>query len=81
MAYEIQRKGDEVEVVEGADGYAQEGTFTTFFQGQDGRAILDSWAKRLASYRSADITRIRWLAEAGDRDGRRPLRSVELKAG
>jgi hypothetical protein len=67
--------------VEGADAYAQEGTFATFFQGQDGRAILDSWAKRLASYRSADITRIRWLPEAGDRDGRRPLRTVELKAG
>ena len=81
MAYEIQLKGDQVEFVEGADAYVQEGTFTTFFRGQDGRAVLDSWAKRLASYRSADISRIRWLAVAGDRDRRRPLRTVELKAG
>ncbi len=39
---------------------------TTFFQSRDGRAALDSWSKRLASYRTADITRIRWLADGDD---------------
>ena len=81
MGYEIRLQGEEVELVIGADAYAQEGILTTFFQGRDGRGVLDSWAKRLASYRSADITRIRWLADAGDRDGRHPLRTVELRAG
>ena len=45
-----------------ADGYMQEGVLTTFFQRRDGRAVLDSWAKRIASYRTADIIRIRWSA-------------------
>ena len=38
MAYEIQLKGTEAEVVD-ADGYVQEGVLTTFFQGRDGRAV------------------------------------------
>ena len=66
MAYEIQLKSRESEVVD-ADGYTQEGVLTTFFQGRDGRAVLDSWAKRIASYRTADIVRIRWTATADDR--------------
>ena len=61
MAYEIQLKSSGPEVVD-ADGYVQEGVLTTFFQGRDGRAVLDSWAKRIASYRTADIIRIRWTA-------------------
>jgi hypothetical protein len=51
MAYEIQLKSSEPEVVD-ADGYLQEGVLTTFFQGRDGCAVLDSWAKRIASYRT-----------------------------
>lgn len=61
MAYEIQLKSSGPEVVD-ADGYVQEGVLTTFFQGRDGRPVLDSWAKRIASYRTADIIRIRWTA-------------------
>ena len=61
MTYQIQLKGSEAELVD-ADGYVQEGVLTTFFQGCDGRAVLDSWAKRVASYRTADIIRIRWSA-------------------
>jgi hypothetical protein len=34
--------------------------------------VLDSWAKRLASYRTADITRIRWLVDAEEREGAAP---------
>jgi hypothetical protein len=66
MAYEIRLKGSEAEVVD-ADGYVQEGVLTTFFQGREGRAVLDSWAKRIASYRTADIIRIRWSAPPQDR--------------
>ena len=66
MAYEIQLKSSDAEVVD-ADGYTQEGVLTTFFQGRDGRGVLDCWAKRIASYRTADIIRIRWTASADDR--------------
>jgi hypothetical protein len=67
MAYEIQLKSGGPEVVD-ADGYVQEGVLTTFFQGRDGRAVLDSWAKRIASYRTADIIRIRWTAPPEERE-------------
>jgi hypothetical protein len=60
MPYEIELKGGAVEHLDGADAYAQEGTLTTFFRGRDGRCVLDPWAKRLASYRTADIVRVRW---------------------
>jgi hypothetical protein len=66
MAYEIQLKNSDPEVVD-ADGYTQEGVLTTFFEGRDGRAVLDSWGKRIASYRTADIIRIRWTAPAEER--------------
>jgi hypothetical protein len=68
MAYEIQLTSSGPEVVD-ADGYVQEGVLTTFFQGRDGRAVLDSWAKRIASYRTADIIRIRWAAPPEEREG------------
>lgn len=61
MRYEVTLKPDLTEVVEGADAYVQEGPLTTFFQGRDGRAVLDCWARRLASFRTADIVRVRWL--------------------
>jgi hypothetical protein len=53
------------EMVEGADGYAQEGTVTTFFRGRDGRSVLDARALRLASFRTADILHVRWAPVAG----------------
>jgi hypothetical protein len=80
MAYEIQLKGTEAEVVD-ADGYLQEGVLTTFFQGRDGRAVLDSWAKRIASYRTAEIIRIRWTAPSEERRGEvLPPMITQLKA-
>ena len=60
MSYEVTLKPDLTEVVDGADAYVQEGPLTTFFQGRDGRAVLDCWARRLASFRTADIVRVRW---------------------
>ena len=62
MTYEIRLKDGEAEVIEGADAYQQEGPLTTFFQTRAGRAVVDCWSRRLASYRTADIVRIRGAA-------------------
>ena len=51
--------GDETEVVDGADAYALEGPLTTFFRTDPGRAVIDCWSIRLASFRTADIRVIR----------------------
>ena len=59
MAYEITLVNDTVELVDGADAYQQEGPLTTFFRTPPGRAVVDCWSTRLASYRTADIKRIR----------------------
>jgi hypothetical protein len=59
MAFEVRLKGGEVDMVEPADSYQQEGPLTTFFQTRPGRAVIDCWARRVASYRTADIVRIR----------------------
>jgi hypothetical protein len=66
MSYEVILKDNLVEVVEGADAYVAEGPLTTFFQGRDGRAVLDSWARRLASFRTADIVGVRWVPPADE---------------
>ena len=55
--------GPVTEVIAGADAYAQEGPLTTFFD-TDGRDVIDSWAVRLMSVRTADIAMIRRLGEA-----------------
>jgi hypothetical protein len=59
MSYQVLLSGDKLELVEGADAYVLEGPLTTFFQGRDGRAVLDSWSRRLASFRTADIVSVR----------------------
>ena len=68
MGYEVKLKGDVVELVDGADAYVLEGPLTTFFQGRDGRTVLDCWARRLASYRTADIVCVHWVPIAGCTD-------------
>lgn len=70
MAYEVtlrseRGEGSRVEVVP-SDAYAQEGPLTTFFEGRDGRAVLDSWARRVASFRTADIVAVRLVTEDAD---------------
>ena len=67
VGYEVQFNDGSMDIVEGAHAYVQEGALTTFFQGRDGRGILDSWARRLASYRTADIVRVRWREDAAGR--------------
>lgn len=59
MDYEVIRGTDRVDVVEGADGYVQEGPLTTFFEGQHGASVLGPWSRRLASFRTSDIVSIR----------------------
>jgi hypothetical protein len=48
-----------VETVDGADDYQQEGPMTTFFRRGDGRAVIDSWSTRVASFRTADLQAVR----------------------
>jgi hypothetical protein len=59
MGYEVTLADDRIELVPGADAYQQEGPLTTFFRTSPGRAVVDCWSTRLASYRTADIRRIR----------------------
>ena len=50
---------DEVtRIVDGVDAYAPEGSLTTFFATRDGRGVIDSWAARIASFRTAGIASI-----------------------
>ena len=62
--YEVTTTDGSVEQVAGADAYAQEGALTTFFRTDTGRRVIDSWSTRVASYRTAEISRIRALEEA-----------------
>lgn len=64
MGYEITVVDGSTEVVTGADTYAQEGPLTTFFRIEQGRQVIDCWSERLASYRTADLARIRSLGLA-----------------
>ena len=60
MGFEV-TVGEMAEVVRGADTYTQEGPLTTFFRTDPGRRVIDCWSERLASFRTADVTRIRRL--------------------
>lgn len=57
--YAVTLSDQTTDLIENADAYQQEGPLTTFFSFADGRAIIDSWSTRLASYRTADISAIR----------------------
>jgi hypothetical protein len=59
VTYEVTLRDAEVDVVDGADAYQQEGQMTTFFQHGSGRGVLDAWSTRIASYRTSEIVKIR----------------------
>ena len=61
MGFEVTAVDGVSEVVVGADTYAQEGPLTTFFRTDPGRRVVDCWSERLASFRTADVARIRRL--------------------
>lgn len=58
LCYEVLLTDGLIEI-EGADAYAPDGQLTTFYRCRDGRETIDVWATRVASFRTADIVRIR----------------------
>ena len=58
MSFLVLLTNDDLDVVDGADAYQQEGPLTTFFRTSPGRHVVDCWATRLASFRTADIRKI-----------------------
>ena len=67
MGYEVTICDGGNELVAGADTYQLEGPLTTFFSTDAGRRVVDSWSVRLASFRTADVVRIRRVDEDGVR--------------
>ena len=59
MAYEVTTADGTTDLIAGADTYQQEGPLTTFFATEPGRRVVDCWSTRLASYRTAEVVRIR----------------------
>ena len=64
MGYEVTTADGTTELVTGADTYQQEGPLTTFFRTDAGRRVVDCWAVRLASFRTAEVTKIRRVEPA-----------------
>ena len=62
-----------VELVDGADAYQQEGPMTTFFRRGPGRAVIDSWSTRVASFRTADLLAVRLRESASGAGGLRAV--------
>ena len=56
--FEVTMRDGNVERVDDADAYQQEGQMTTFFRTGDGGRV-DSWSTRVASVRTADVLLIR----------------------
>ena len=63
MGYEVTVSDGANVVVAGADTYQLEGPLTTFFSTDSGRRVVDCWSVRLASFRTADVVRIRRVEE------------------
>ena len=61
-SFEVTLTDRSVERIDGADAYQQEGQMTTFFRRDGGRAVVDSWSTRIASFRTADFLIIRRAA-------------------
>ena len=60
-SYQVMLKDRSVERIEGADAYQQEGQMTTFFCTGSGRNVVDTWSTRIASFRTAEVVKIRRL--------------------
>ncbi len=58
-SYDVTLTDRTVERIDGADAYQQEGQMTTFFRRDGGRQVVDSWATRVASFRTSEILIIR----------------------
>ena len=67
-SFEITLTDQTIQHIHEAEAYQLEGPLTTFFTTDAGHGRLDSWATRLASFRSSDVVMIRRLdAMAGVR--------------
>ncbi len=53
-SFEVELTNDRTLTVR-ADAYQPEGPLTTFFTVDSSRAIIDSWAQRVASFRTGDL--------------------------
>jgi hypothetical protein len=62
-SYQITLKDRSIERIDDADAYQQEGQMTTFFRTASGRNVVDTWATRLASFRTSEVLAIRRLEE------------------
>jgi hypothetical protein len=62
--YDVTLRDRTVESV-AADAYQQEGPMTTFFRLGEGRDVVDCWADRVASIRTADILVVRLSDQSG----------------
>ena len=58
VIHDIVLANGEVVEIRGANAYVQEGPLTTFFHSGRSRAAIDSWAERVASFKTTDIRRI-----------------------
>ena len=63
MRFDVTLRDRSVESFE-ADAYQQEGPMTTFFRLGAGREVVDCWAARVASIRTADLLLVRAADEA-----------------
>jgi len=75
--YEVVLSGETSPHVIDADAYQQEGPMTTFFACESNHVRLDSWALRLASFRSADVRMIRRVSL--EEPGARPALGLVLE--
>lgn len=62
--FQITLKDRSTEEISGADAYQQEGQMTTFFRTASGRDVLDTWATRIASFRTSEVVIIRRMEPA-----------------
>ncbi len=58
QGFEVMLKSGKSVRVDDVDAYQPEGPMTTFFTVGSSRQVIDSWATRVASYRTADIVAI-----------------------
>ena len=66
MSFEVVLQDRQVERVNDADAFVQEGPLTSFFRLGEGRRTIDAWSTRVASVRTSSILIVRQV------DGDRP---------
>ena len=59
MSFEVVLQDRQVERVNDADAFVQEGPLTSFFRLGEGRRTIDAWATRVASVRTTAILIVR----------------------